>query len=367
MKTVNDIMTQNPVSVEEGMTIMNVISKLKDNRISQVPVVSGKRYVGMLGYREILRRKSISINARVGNMAVTSSTLSPSDSIESALRKLKQSGNNAIPVVEKDHLVGIVSRSDILKNIEEFSGMENMKIMDIIIEDPFLVKESEDAEKALEIMRSQDSSEIPVVDDLGKITGIIRFSEISDIDYRGEFAKLRFGQLSAGDMEKGIICGSIKENPVYALESDNILDTRDTLIESKLHSVPVCTKDLRVIGIITIDDILNTIPAEKSDDGIMLNISGLGTGDSDLYDIIYFLTDKFTQRVTKVAGLNNGTLNIYVMKHHSQGRTKYSIRTRFAAKRTNMTISDHDWNFGKCLSRIFETYEKRLKKDMNKD
>ena len=112
MKTVNDIMTQNPVSVEEGITIMNVISKLKDNRISQVPVVSGKRYVGMLGYREILRRKSISINARVGNMAVTSSTLSPSDSIESALRKLKQSGNNAIPVVEKDHLVGIVSRSD---------------------------------------------------------------------------------------------------------------------------------------------------------------------------------------------------------------------------------------------------------------
>ena len=107
MKTVNDIMTRDPIKVEEDMTIMNVISKLKDNRISQVPVVSGKRYVGMLGYREILRRKSISINARVGNMAVTSSTLSSSDSIESALRKLKQSGDNAIPVVEKDHLVGI--------------------------------------------------------------------------------------------------------------------------------------------------------------------------------------------------------------------------------------------------------------------
>ncbi len=367
MKTVREIMTDNPISIEDDMTIMNVISRLKDNKISQVPVVSGKRYIGMLGYREMLRRKSISINARVSNLAVTSSKLSTNDTIEAALKKLRQSGDNAIPVVEKDHLVGIVSRSDILRNLEEFNGIENMKIMDIIIEDPYLVKEDDDAEKALEIMRSQDSSEIPVVDDMGRITGIIRFSQISDIDYRGEFAKLRFGQLSSGDMEKGIICGSIKENPVFILETQSIFDARDYLIESKLHSLPVCTKDQRLIGIITIDDILNIVPIDRSDDGIMLNISGLGTGDSDLYDIIYFLTDKFTQRVTKVAGLSNGTLNVHVMKHHSQGRTKYSVRTRFASRKINMTISDHDWNFGKCLSRIFETYEKRLKKDMEKD
>ena len=127
MKTVREIMTDNPISIEDDMTIMNVISRLKDNKISQVPVVSGKRYIGMLGYREMLRRKSISINARVSNLAVTSSKLSTNDTIEAALKKLRQSGDNAIPVVEKDHLVGIVSRSDILRNLEEFNGIENME------------------------------------------------------------------------------------------------------------------------------------------------------------------------------------------------------------------------------------------------
>ncbi|EQD63216.1 inosine-5'-monophosphate dehydrogenase, partial [mine drainage metagenome] len=82
--------TNNPISIDEDVTIMNVISKLKDHGISQVPVLSGKRYVGMLGYREMLRRKSINISARVGNLAVTSPKLSPDDSIETALRKISR-------------------------------------------------------------------------------------------------------------------------------------------------------------------------------------------------------------------------------------------------------------------------------------
>ncbi|EQD29338.1 inosine-5 -monophosphate dehydrogenase [mine drainage metagenome] len=168
-------------------------------------------------------------------------------------------------------------------------------------------------------------------------------------------------------MEKAIICNSVKENPIFLTENQNLLDARDSLIESKLHSIPVCNKDQRLIGVITMDDILNVIPIDKSDDGIMLNISGLSTGDSDLYDIIYFLTDKFTQKISKVSGLNTGALNIHVMKHHSQGAVKYSIRTRFSGRRINMTISDYDWNFGKCLSRIFETYDKRMKRDLEKN
>ena len=51
-----------------------------------------------------------------------------------------------------------------------------------------------------------------------------------------------------------------------------------------------------------------------------------------------------------------------IADYEVKSRIKYSIRTKLFARKLNMSVSDSGWNFGKVLSGIFDTYEKRAKK-----
>ena len=75
------------------------------------------------------------------------------------------------------------------------------------------------------------------------------------------------------------------------------------------------------------------------------------------------MVDKFVRRFSRITNLKGVTLHIHLEKYHSeQSRIKYSIRTKLFARKLNMSVSDSGWNFGKVLSGIFDTYEKRAKK-----
>jgi hypothetical protein len=109
-------------------------------------------------------------------------------------------------------------------------------------------------------------------------------------------------------------------------------------------------------------DILNMIQSAGRNKGILIQVSGLNEYDDDLYDIIFFEGEKFISRISRIASIKGGSFNVHVAKYHSTGRIKYSIRTRLYGGHINMSVDDFDWNFGKGMSRIFETYESRLKK-----
>jgi predicted transcriptional regulator len=46
-------------------------------------------------------------------------TISPDDSVDDALRAMKENAVRRLPVTENDHLVGIISQADLAKEISE--------------------------------------------------------------------------------------------------------------------------------------------------------------------------------------------------------------------------------------------------------
>ena len=49
-----DIMTKNPITVEEDTSIFDVIKTLEGHKLIRVPVVKGSRLVGILTRRDVL-------------------------------------------------------------------------------------------------------------------------------------------------------------------------------------------------------------------------------------------------------------------------------------------------------------------------
>ncbi|MCL4345886.1 MAG: CBS domain-containing protein [Candidatus Thermoplasmatota archaeon] len=365
MKSVEEIMTSSPLAIDEEETVSFAMNRMREKSIAQLPIQSRGKYSGMISYRELLRRKSLHLNSKVRNFAMNPPVLNRKNTIKDAIDLLKDTSLGAVPVLEKDKLVGLVSRTDIIKNISDFDEVEQFQAQDIMNE-PFSVDLESGVEEALEKIREHDTDISPVVDKDQKIQGIVRLEDVANYDIVSK------EQMGSGDFSQkermDISVKSLMDAPIFSYEDDNLTTSCDLMVRNHLHSLPVCNKGMRLTGVITIDDIISIISSGEETEGLLINISGLSSGDTDLYETIYSMADKFVPRFSRILNLKGASLNIHVIKYHSdEGRIKYSIRTRLLARKTNLTESSSGWNAGRVMSDIFETYERRVKKESGKE
>jgi len=116
---VRDVMTSNPESVSERDSIRDVARIMKDQDTGVVPVVNGRKVVGLITDRDIVVRglaegKNLE-NARVDElMSKTVRSVREDATINEALEMMSRAEIRRVPVVnQNDELVGIVSIGDI--------------------------------------------------------------------------------------------------------------------------------------------------------------------------------------------------------------------------------------------------------------
>lgn len=365
---VKDIMASNPVVVNvEDSTISDAISKMRETDIHQIPAVNGKKYIGMLNYREILRKRSLQLNAKLDTFIINTPQLSPDDDVREVIRLIKDTGVSAFPVIQKDKLVGLASRSDIIRHVSELPESQNLRNRQVMSSNPVTVTEDESVDSAAAKMRGLDEIEIPVVDRDGKLTGILRLDDIAADTFRRKKQSIRgsymyYGDVG-GDSEKvEVTCSSLMDNAYWVEGQDLISGAADIMIEHHLHIVPVVSSEMVLEGVVGIADIIDALSSGEEKTGMLIQVTGLDPDDRDTYEVTYAMASKFALRFSKITGLNHGKINIHVLRYHTEGRVKYSVRTKIIAEPLSMSLDHHDWNYGKCLSFIFETYEPRLRK-----
>ncbi|WP_287954241.1 CBS domain-containing protein [Acidiplasma sp.] len=355
---VEELMTRDLVTIEKDATVSEAISKMNTNDIQQLPIVDNKKYVAMLTYKNILRRGSIKTNSKVYNFSINTPVVGEKADVIEAVRLIKESGLNSIPVVEKGILKGIITRTDIIKNLEKIiSNAKNIKNFEIMNSDVVTVEENEDIEVAADKIRQLDEYEIPVTKN-GRLTGILRAREIINYAVMDK-EKISYGEYTSGKSKVEVVASSLMDSPVYVDEDSNVLDTVNVLLKNGLHIVPVVDKNMKVTGIIGISDIINIIET-GSEEGFFIEVSGLDQDDRDLYDITYFMADKFIKNVCRIIG-NTGKLIFNIRKYKTEGRGKYSVRTKLITPKMTMERDDADYNYGKCISRILKNYESTIK------
>ena len=361
MKTVEDIMTGNPLYVDGDSTVMLAMNRMREHSIAQIAVTTDGKYVGMLSYRELVRRKSIHLNSKARNYIMSTPSLKKTDSINDAVNLMNDTGMGAIPVIEKEKIVGIVSATDVIKNIGEFPEFNEFHAVNLMV-DPYSVNTDDSLEHSLEMIRQHESDLIAVVDGNSKINGMIKLENIADYEMRGR--ENETGTQNSGEKERAdITVRSVMEDPIFSYEDEGIGTLCEKLVNNHMHSIPVCDGGMKLTGVVDMDSIISLIGKTEEREGMLINVSGLSAGDIDLYETIYAMADKFIVRFSRITNLKGATFKIHVVKHHNeQSRVKYSIRTKLFARKMNMSVSDSGWNFGKVLSQIFDTYEKRAKK-----
>ncbi len=365
---VRDIMTKDPAAIDiKNATVSDAMAKMKDLDVNQIPAVNGKKYAGMLDYREILRRNSIQLSARAESFLVNTTTVNPEEDVIKIIRLIVDTGLSAFPVTEKGKLLGIVSRTDILEKIEDLLDGREIRNRHVMSSDPVTVLEEDDVDTAAVKMRGLGETEIPVVDRNNRLTGILRLDDIAADTFRRQKESIRGGYMATGDVggdmvKVSVTAASLMSNPESVMPGDSIVRTAEMLVKTRLHVMPVVDEEMKIVGVVDMMDIIDSLDTGRLKEGILIQVTGLDPDDMDIYDITFAMASKFIIRFSRITGLSNGKLNIHVIKYQSEGRIKYSVRTKIIAEPLTMSLDHHDWNYGKCLSFIFETYEPRLRK-----
>jgi CBS domain-containing protein len=113
---IRDVMTSNPQSVSPSDTIQSAARIMRDEDTGAVPVVDNGRPVGILTDRDIVVRAVADgeLDRRVRDIVSGEIvTVRPDTSTQEAARLMSDHQVRRLPVVENDRLVGIVSIGDL--------------------------------------------------------------------------------------------------------------------------------------------------------------------------------------------------------------------------------------------------------------
>jgi acetoin utilization protein AcuB len=146
--------TEGPMQIREWMkfpvrtakprdTVAHTRATLEELRINQLPVVMNEHLVGIVTDRDLRDApRAVVVSAAAAGkeiapdadeiriedvMTAAVITLSPSDTLQQAAELMRRERVGALPIVEKGHLAGILTRSDILEAFLALSGREDMK------------------------------------------------------------------------------------------------------------------------------------------------------------------------------------------------------------------------------------------------
>ena len=125
MTTAREIMTGGVECVGENETLLDAARKMRDLDVGSLPICGeDDRLKGMLTDRDIVVR----CIAEGGDPATTTAgslggfevvTIGADDSVEEALRTMKEHKVRRLPVIDGHRLVGIVSQGDVAQHLPE--------------------------------------------------------------------------------------------------------------------------------------------------------------------------------------------------------------------------------------------------------
>ena len=354
-------MSTDLVTVAPDDTIGDALGKMKTHDVHELPVLERKKIVGVVTLRELMRRRNLPPNTKVSTVLQVPPELTPDTVLPEAAEKMISTGFRAIPVAKGKSLVGILSRSDLVRALVETKALEGVVAKDFMTPNPQAVAENDTVEHAVQIMRSLGERSVPVVDKHRRIKGIVGMKDVVDLFARPKVRE-QYGE-HAGREEKIVLeVQSVMRSPPITVGPDaDVHRAAELMAKNHISSVVVTEKD-EPVGIITTQDLMQFLAGLRERDQLFVEISGLEDEPPEAYDEIYAVIQKEMRRIAEL--VEPRTFAIHFQKYSPEGdRFKYSLRARFTTAHRVYHAHHFDWDLHAALKGLLEVLHKRILKE----
>lgn len=255
---VSKVMTKDIITVDKDVNLMSVLDLMKKHDITKIPVVENKKLIGMITDNIIayklgsIRKKGVP-PSRLHASSVTDKNIdciTPDTEVSTILRKVGQPGPTMLCVTENEHLVGVITKADLLYLVDS-----KKQVREIMEKNIHSVCSDDRVIHARRIMIDENIARLPVVDQ-GRLVGIISDNEIA-------FALAHLKKsVSIGKQKhrlEELLIGDVMKSPaIWIKPSITAGDAAKIMLNNNIGVLPLIENE-KIVGIISRTDLLKTI------------------------------------------------------------------------------------------------------------
>ena len=191
MKTVADVMTPAPIVAQVPGSRNEVINMMVRNKLTGLPVVraSDGKLMGIVSRRDIFKKFEETQLSLIMKKHII--TISPYAPLPEAARIFAEKRIHRIPVVDENKLVGIITPTDILKEIRNMKTA--MTAEDVINTTCVTAYEEDPISYAVAAMRVSDVAALCILNAKGDLSGILTDRDMFNDQVSDEEAAAKLG------------------------------------------------------------------------------------------------------------------------------------------------------------------------------
>jgi CBS domain-containing protein len=255
---VKDVMTTDVITIDKDVDLKHVLTLMKKHDITKIPVLEEKQLVGMVTDNIIayklgsIRKKGVPAS-RLHASSVTDKNIEciKSDTeVKTILKKVGKPGPTMLCVTDNKHLLGVVTKADLLHLVESKKPVKeimNKKILTVSPDDRII--------HARRVMIDEKIARLPVVDK-GKLVGMI-----SDNELAFAFANVKrsfpLGR-QKHQLDEFLVRDVMKTPAVWTQPNTTVKQAASIMLKYNVGALPIIEND-KIVGIISRTDLLSTI------------------------------------------------------------------------------------------------------------
>ncbi|BAA29689.1 CBS domain-containing protein [Pyrococcus horikoshii] len=363
---VQEVMTDKYAKIDISAPLSEAIGIIEKEDPDLILVFDDNVYKGVLTQDLIIRShlKWDPTKAKVRDIYKPAPVVKPTDDLSHAAKLLLETDLRSLPVGEnKAEIIGVISDIALLERVvaEEFG---KKKVEEFMTKDVITLTPDDTVAKALAVMRDHGISRIPIVNEEGKLEGLVT---LHDLILR--FIKPRFKAQTGELVGEKIPPFSMKlreamiRGVITILPTATVREAVATMKDNDIDGLVVVDEGNKVVGILTVKDLLLPISRMVEKEAkFYLQLGGDASALSDFTrERIINDIKKFVDGYSDLLG-NEGIIYLYIRRFNEKfrGVHLYQARMRIVTDKGVFIARGETWGAIQAVHDAIRAIERQL-------
>ncbi len=363
---VEEVMTDKFAKIDVNAPLSEAIGIFEKEDPDLILVFDRSAYKGVVTQDLIIKShlKWDPTKAKVKDVYKPAPVIKPRDDLSHAAKLMIETDLRSLPVGEdKTNIFGVISDLAILDRVikEEFG---KRKVKEFMTTDVITLKPDDTVAKALATMRDHAISRIPIVNEEGKLEGLVTLHDLIIRFIKPRF-KAQYGELVgekippfSTQLREVMIRGVIT-----ILPDATIREAVATMIDNRIDGLVVVNEENKVVGILTVKDLLLPISRMVEKEAkFYLQLGGDAHILSDFTrERIISDIKKFVDGYADVLG-DEGIIYLYIRRFNEKfrGVHLYQARMRVVTDRGVFVATGETWGAIQAVHDALRAIERQI-------
>jgi CBS domain-containing protein/ribosome-associated translation inhibitor RaiA len=358
-------MTAHPITLPTDAPLSEALGHMRGKAVHEVIVLRKKEFAGLITFESIARRTNLPLGTKVEHLLILPPVISPTTNFPDIAEQLLASGLRAAPVLgSKGEVVGIVSRTDLVKRFPDFPAIAAHKVEEISSPVGLLVAEGESVSNLFHQIRLLEEHPLPVVDKKGRLVGAVGVSDLGRILMKPDTAGKRDAENR--HTSPAATVGSIMHSPALTVPNGTTAGAAAALMTREKISSVFVVENGRPTGVVSQSDLLGlavgTDTATTGEVGdVYVQIHGLrGSSDPEILTEIDRVVAKGLRHIARHA--KPILLSLHVTPQGTHRGNDATVHARLHTDRGIFYASQSGWNFFAGISDTMDELEDQVRR-----